>query len=270
MLNRFKILSVVGLLLLFGCNPKGTEGDGGLVQVDDEVLMDALALIDSKQISTFYTKASVNFQDSSRNVNFKTSIRSILDSIVNLDVKYAAIPIVNAVVTQDSLKVVNRRDKCRVLNSITALRDQFGMEFSLNDLEDVLLGRVLFFNKEKEYHQLEDDKAYVLSTHSKKEIKKLAKDGGDELVIRYFLAKEKTHLSQVIIESIADKAIIVLEYKGYEKVGEELLPTGLKIDIKIGDKKPIHFDMDYSKTRINEAEDIYFVIPEDYGDCTTN
>ena len=40
-----------------------------------------------------------------------------------------------------------------------------------------------------------------------------------------------------------------------------------KIDIKIGSRAPMYFEMDYSKTRINETEEIYFVIPEGYENC---
>lgn len=266
-MRRIDLLIVSIVFILVSCHNKGKEGSGKLENKDIEELVAALTEMHVSDISTFYTKASTNYTDSSRNVNFKTSIRSIQDSIVNVDIKYSAIPLVNAVVTVDSLKVVNRRDKCWILNSISALKEQFGMEFSLDDLEDLLLGRPLNFDPVVEYHQLEDDNFYVLSSHSKKEIKKIAKDKEEALVIRYFISPDLQQLKRVIVESTKDEAIIVVEYKGYELVGKTLLPIGLKVDIKIGSRAPMYFEMDYSKTRINEKEDIYFVIPDGYENC---
>lgn len=259
---------VIMLLALVSCNPKGANIGGGLVEKDAEELRAAMIAMSDKPIRTFYTKASTNFVDSSRSVNFKTSIRSIIDSISNMDIKYASIPLVNAVVTNDSLKVVNRRDKCWVLNSIEALKQQFGMEFTLNDLEDLLLGSPLGFTHDKTYHQLEDQNYYVLSSHSKKEIKKVAKDGDKTIIVRYFLTSEM-QLKRIVIESTKDDAIIAIEYKGHELIQDVLIPTGMTIDIKIGKKQPINFEMEYSKSRINEAEEIFFVIPEDYEKCDT-
>ncbi len=268
-MRRSDLIILLITLVLFSCNRKGKDGVVKLENKDISELTGALNRISTDEITTFYTKASTNYSDSSRNVNFKTSIRAILDSIVNIDIKYSAIPLVNAVVTADSLKVVNRRDKCRVLNSISALKEQFGIEFTLNDFEDLLLGKPINFAPDKTYYQLEDEQYYVVCTHSKKDFKKIAKDKNEAVVIRYFLSSELDHIRRVVIESTLDDAIIVIEYKGFERIGERLLPTGLTIDIKIGEKAPLFFEMDYSKTRVNEAEEIYFVIPEGYEDCST-
>jgi hypothetical protein len=140
----------------------------------------------------------------------------------------------------------------------------------LNDLEDVLIGRPFGFDPKREYYQLDGGSAYVLSTHSKKDLKRIEKDGEEAIMIRYFLNKERNELKQVIVESTKEQATIVIDYMEWEAINELRVPVGFIMNIKMAKKKPIKIEMTYSKTRLNEQEEIYFVIPEDYENCMDN
>jgi calcineurin-like phosphoesterase family protein len=260
-------IAIISLVFLASCGTGKKVIESSATNAETAALVEDLKRIDDQEIRSFFTKASTNYKDSSRNVNFKTSIRSVLDSIINFDIKYAAIPLVNAVATKDSLKVVNRRDKCWILSDISGLREQFGVDFSLNDLEDVLIGRPFGFDINKDYFQFDGGAGYVLSTHTKKEIKRIEKEGEEAILVRYFLNKDRNELKQVIVESTKEKATIVIDYPEWETIGDIRVPLGFLMDIKIDKKKPIKIEMTYSKTRLNESEEIYFVIPEDYENC---
>ena len=72
-------------------------------------VMDSLSAI---RPNSFYTKIKCHFSDTNRRISFKTSIRSIRDSIINPIITYAGIPIVNSIIRRDSLFISNRKDKC--------------------------------------------------------------------------------------------------------------------------------------------------------------
>ena len=106
-----------------GCAKKTTQhviSTEKLPKIKDKELIAVLDSLHQIKVKTFYTKLSVDYKDTTRDVSFKTSIKNVTDSAVNAIITYARIPIVTAMVTTDSVLVVNKNDKCYTKASLSS------------------------------------------------------------------------------------------------------------------------------------------------------
>lgn len=251
-------------------------------------VMDSLSAI---RPNSFYTKIKCHFSDTNRRISFKTSIRAIRDSIINPIITYAGIPIVNSIIRRDSLFISNRKDKCVIRATMGYIKESFGVDFDYRNIEELLLGLPVAYDTTQKYFQINDPYNYIISSHRKRIIKKENKnkhdkdginlhprrngndnnndqEGEDNVMIRYFIHPSLKSISRLVIDSPDDTTHISVDYIDRDTVDTYLLPKEVVIDI-VTARNHIVLTMDYDKTEINTPQEIYFVIPEEYGDCSS-
>lgn len=247
-------------------------------------VMDSLSVI---RPNSFYTKIKCHFSDTNRRVSFKTSIRAVKDSIINPIITYAGIPIVNSIIRRDSLFITNRKDKCAIRTTMNYIKESFGVDFDYRNIEELLLGLPVAYDTAQKYFQINDPYNYIISSHRKRVIRKENKNkhdkdginmhqrrndnddsGEDNVMIRYFIHPSLKSISRLVIDSPDDTTHISVDYIDRDTVGTYLLPKEVIIDI-VTARNHIVLTMDYDKTEINTPQEIYFVIPEEYGDCNS-
>ena len=137
MIRSTKLLLAAGILLVTSCAKKLTEGDKQrLPRKKTQELVDLMDSLSYLKPQFFYTKIATDFSDTNTNISFKTSVRMVKDSAINTLITYANIPIVNAMITNDSVTVVNKRDKCVILQSLSYIKDNFGVDFNYKNIEE--------------------------------------------------------------------------------------------------------------------------------------
>ncbi len=257
---------ILSILILTSCGTK-VVGDGvKLDRVKDTDITSVLDSLSSMEYSYFYSKLSTKYQDSSQNVSFKTSIRITRDSAVNALVTFARFPVVNAIVTKDSVQVTDKQKKCYSAESLSFLKESFGFDFSYSNVEEILVGMPVGYNRSEKYFRVDDPFNYTVSSHSKRDIKKNERKDGREIITYYTLTDDLKQLKQIVIESPLDSTLIKLDYKSYEVVDTYVMPYEVNVSIE-SPRKSISIELEYKKTRLNEAEPIYFTIPEGYEQC---
>lgn len=252
-------------------------------------VMDSLSVV---RPNSFYTKIKCHFSDTNRRISFKTSIRSIKDSIINPIITYAGIPIVNSIIRRDSLFITNRKDKCAIRTTMNYIKESFGVDFDYRNIEELLLGLPVAYDTTQKYFQINDPYNYIISSHRKRVIRKETKNkhekekekennnprrernGNDNnneedaVMIRYFIHPSLKSISRLVIDSPSDTTHISVDYINRDTVDTYLLPKEMIIDI-VTARNHIVLTMDYDKTEVNTPQEIYFVIPEEYGDCNS-
>lgn len=248
-------------------------------------VMDSLSAI---RPNSFYTKIKCHFSDTNRRISFKTSIRSIKDSIINPIITYAGIPIVNSIIRRDSLFISNRKDKCAIRTNMSYIKESFGVDFDYRNIEELLLGLPVAYDTTQKYFQINDPYNYIISSHRKRIIRKenknkhdkdginlhprrnenMEEESEDNVMIRYFIHPSLKSISRLVIDSPEDTTHISVDYIDRDTVGTYLLPKEVIIDI-VTARNHIVLTMDYDKTEINTPQEIYFVIPEEYGNCNS-
>lgn len=258
-------LMVLGMVVFTSCKtPKEVE-DPEQGTVAREELVSALDSLSNTSFETYYSKISTSFKDSSRSLSFKTSTWMIADSAANFLITFARFPVVSALVTTDSVTVVNRREKCYTYASLDILSEQFGTELTLDNLQDILLGIPTNFDGDKTYYQ-PDDNGLTLCTHGKKDIEQVKLEGSDEIITYYTLNEELSNLEQMTLVSFKDSTEINLVYKERVIVDGFNSPQFVTVHIT-APNQDISVELEYNKIRANQPEEIQFVIPDSYGEC---
>lgn len=263
---NFKIgLIALGVLTFASCKTPKNVQDAEQGPVASEELVHVLDSLSKTSFGSYYSKIATSYADSSRSISFKTSTWMIEDSVSNFLISYARFPVVSALVTNDSLTVVNRREKCYQFATLDALSEQFGTELTLNNLQDILLGIPTNFDPEKTYYQTSEN-SLTLCTHGLKDIEQARLEGSDELITYYDLNESLDELKGMTLVSLKDTTEINLTYNTREVIDGLNSPTSVTVVIT-SPKQTIAVALEYAKIRANQSEEIQFVIPESYDEC---
>ncbi len=254
---------------LSSCSPKvGSDVMNGdkLPKIKDKELVDRLDSLSKIEPKTFYSKLDINYKDSTTDISFKTSLKIVADSAISAIITYARIPIVTAMVTKDTITVVNKREKCYTVQSLDYLKSTFGVDFTYENMEELFLGKPLDYNINQKYFVEHDPYHYSISTHKKRDKKRMDRRPKEDIVLNYILSDDAKFLQQTMIKSPSDSTEITVIYEERQNVNGMNVPKVVHMHIKAKDKG-IYIKMDYEKVEINEPQELIIVIPEKYEKC---
>lgn len=261
MRNWIKTLSFVLMTVaVFSCGTKKTSGgQDKLPKLKEDKLVAVLDSIHRSSPVFFSARIDTKYSDKNQNLSFKTSLKINSDTATHALISYAGIPVITAMVTPDSVKVSNKREKCYMLQDLNFFKEQFGIDFSYLNLEELLLGRPLNFSSKQTYYLMDDPYNYILSTQKER------KDEG-KLLVSYLLTPDLKHLQRVEITSFKDEVEIVVNYSTYVDDRDFSSPKTVYVGIK-SPKNKISIAMTYDKIELNVPKEMVIVIPESYEKC---
>ncbi len=268
MTRNIKILFVIFILgFTYSCAKKNTpENLVKLERKKDKELLDVMDSLKTIQPRTFYSKIATKYKDTTQSIGFKTSMRMVQDSAMNFIITYLGIAVANSVITNDTLTVVNKKDKCFIIQDLKYIKENFGVDFTFTNLEELFLGRPLDYDPEVKYFQINDNFNYIISSHRKRAAKKIDKKDLEEIVIKYYLRDDLKGIKRTIVESPSDSTTINIYYKEHQLVDNYLVPKEVYVTIS-GPNNNIVLELNYEKVAINEEQTLFLVIPEGYEAC---
>lgn len=273
MIRSIKFYALCGtLLLLASCAKKLTEVEKEkLPRKKTQELLEVMDSLSHRKPGFFYTKISTDFADTNRSISFKTSIRMVKDSAINTLITYAKIPVVNSIITTDTVTIVNKRDKCYIIQSLSYIKENFGIDFNYRNLEELILGLPLDYDTTQKYFQINDPFNYTISSHKKRDIKKLERldrhePEKEDIIIKYYLSDDAHGLKGMYIESPTDSTTIKVDYLTREMVQNYNIPKLVNIVIT-SPRNQMRIAMDYDKAEIDQPQPLFLVIPEGYEKC---
>lgn len=242
-----------------------------LPKIKDKELLDRIDSLSHKEPQTFYSKLNVTYKDLSKpddqsEISLKTSIKIVSDSAVSAIITYAKIPVVTALVTQDTLSVVNKRDRCYTVASLAYLKELFGVDFSYENIEEILYGKPLDYQLSQKYFVDNDPFHYSVSTHKKRDRKKPDRKQKDDLMIQYQLTDDAKALKQTRIWSLEDTTEVNVIYLERQQINGFDLPVKVQIHIKTPNKA-VTLTLTYDRVEVNEPQELIIVIPDSYEKC---
>lgn len=242
-----------------------------LPKIKDKELLDRIDSLSSIEPKTFYSKLNVTYKDLTKpdaenEISLKTSIKVVSDSAVSAIITYAKIPVVTALVTQDTLSVVNKRDRCYTIASLDYLKELFGVDFTYENLEEIIYGKPLDYQLTQKYFVDNDPFHYSISTHKKRDRKKPDRKQRDDLMIQYHLTTDAKALKQTRIWSVEDSTEVSVIYQERQMVNGLDLPLKVEINIKTP-KKTLLLTLLYDRIEVDEPQELIIVIPDSYEKC---
>jgi hypothetical protein len=261
------VISIVLGLLFTACGSAKTLEE--LVKLERRKTNEMLFVLDSialRKPDFFYSKLDTRYKDTNRQISFKTSLRMVKDSAINMLITYSRIPILNSIVSKDTLTIVNKKDKCFIREDLSYLKETFGIDFAYNNLEEIFLGLPLDYDLEQKYFQIHDPHQYIISSHRKHKIKRNEKKVREDLAIKYFLNNEFNHLKGLEIISPSDSTEIRVVYKSREMVNGYSIPKEVEMKV-LTPRNNIFIELTYEKVEINIRQPLILIIPEGYEKC---
>jgi len=255
--------------LIFSCSPK-VLGEN-IAKLERKKTVELISVLDSLSLlrpQTLYTKIGTKYRDTTQDVSFKTSVRMIRDSAMSALITFASLPIFNSILTPDSLTILNKRAKCFTKSKLSYIKENFGIAFDYRNVEELILGMPLAYEKEQKYFQIHDPHNYIISSHRRREIRRSDKKEKlqDDVIFKYFLRDDLKGLKRMEVESKIDSATVEVNYISRQMVENIAVPNEVNIRI-FTPRNSIEIWMNYDKVEINVPQQLFLVIPEGYGVC---
>lgn len=215
----------------------------------------------SSKLDAKLTTANENNQD------FKSSIRIRKDSAIWTSVKVMSIPVATSVISTDSVKaLVKQPNKRYLLTEIDYLQKKFNISADYFTLQDLLSGRPIMLNKDKQYVVMCIDNELWLMSHTEKEAEKAMRkpNEADEYIIKYKINKETFLVEKIDATRINDFSRIIVNYDQFETIEEQSIPTKTSAYF-YSVKDTVQIDFSSSKIKLNEPFEMPFNITDSYA-----
>ncbi len=188
------------------------------------------------------------------------------DSALNILITYARIPIYNTLITKDSITIIDKREKCVLIESLEYFRKRFKVDVAYHNAEELFFGAPINFNSNKKYYKIDDPYNYIICSHKPSEIRKNIRKDKREIISYYTLSDDLKYLKEQRILSPLDTTSVTIYYKERSIIDGYLLPKKVEVFI-YSSTDTMEMKMEYKKRRINSLEPIHYVIPEKYDTC---
>lgn len=199
----------------------------------------------------FQTKFSAKVETEDANLSLKGQLRMKNDSIVWLSVALpVGLEVVRAMITRDSVFVINRTEKTYIKESIKNFKQLPSPIADLKFIQAILVGNDITLNNGEKYHSEIVDELYKLQTI--KEINKIL-----------LVQPENFRIKKCDLQEISgNERKIELKYDDFENHEGGVLPTD--IDLTISEKPKFNISISYSSILLNAKQDYRFSIPKKF------
>jgi hypothetical protein len=271
MLNKVATIIFLSLFLLVGCKTGKVGGTADCPKKDAEELITLLKSKSETKFTFYYSKISCKVIDSEKSQSFKTTLKMQPDSALSGVLKVAGIIGAAYLADQDTVAFTNKLKKCYFKKDYQILADQFGMDLNYKLLEDMILGKPFGLTDSTQLYPKKDDSLYVLASHDKKMMKKLAENNlsdteSSELFIQYKLDCGTLKLAQIEINAPAMLTHIIINYIERQEIEGSDLPKQTVIKIE-NPKDTTIINLNYGKPTLNSKKSVKINIPSSYSEC---
>jgi hypothetical protein len=221
------------------------------------VIQDLMSKLNSNRIvnfKTFSAKVKVNYRDKEgEQPELTVFIRMQKDSIIWISVNatifsYEALRVL---ITPDSVKVLNKKDKIVQLRSVNYLQDLTDLPFDFHTLQDLLLGNPVYLDSNVVSYK-KNDQSIALMNVGLLFKHLLTITNGD-----YLLQHSKLDDVDPLRNRTAD-----LTYTGYENANGVKFATERRVSVS--EKSKLDVDMNFKQYSFNETLSYPFNIPKNF------
>ncbi|MEM1326408.1 MAG: DUF4292 domain-containing protein [Bacteroidota bacterium] len=246
---RYLLFSLSILLLFAQC--KGTRQlTNGKQAMTANVLKKQLI---ENQVSAqwFSANARIGVNGGGFSQSGNASIRIRKDSVIWVSVKKLGFEVARALITKDSVHVLDRFNRQYISNDLNFLIEEYQLPASLETLQAILLGNPVFFGL-SELNLSENEATYMLST------------AGNQRGI-YTLDKTDFRLQQMELIDQGEDMKLSIDLKDYQPLADGQLFSYIRqfnaSNPSTGDAK---MSIEYQQVTINEPKTIRFSVPDRY------
>lgn len=285
---------MLSLFLATGCKTKRALERSPLLPLSEKAILEQMEA-NAFRFETLSAKLSANVNTSDENGSFKINLRMRADSAIWMSITPAlGIEAARAIVSQDSLKFIDKLNDKFFLGDYLILDSLFGYAAEYSFLENLLVGNPIEVSEEEKYVSVVDDLFYVIQTKNPRKVRKAldlalkpTRDSLDaevvkekklmkaaekfeeeELVIkRYYVRANDFRVERCIVEDLLTRRSIRVDYEEFEMI--DGISFAKEISISIATPKDTgRFELSYSRIKTNDIQSYPFKVPVKYEPIT--
>jgi len=249
--NILSIIVIICISLLFtSCASNKNAVNNNLHEISANRLIREVET-NNFAFDEFQTKFSAKVETEDANLSLKGQLRMKNDSVIWLSISLpVGLEVVRAMITNDSVFVINRTDKTYYKESIKNFKQIPTFMAELAYIQAIFVGNDITLKNGDKYQSSIYDEIYKLQTIN--DITKTLLIYPDNFRIKKCLFDENS----------AQGRKIELSYKNYEVYNEKMLPTEMELTITKNPK--FNISISYSNISINIKQDYKFSIPKKF------
>jgi hypothetical protein len=201
------------------------------------------------------TRTKIHYKDADRNISTSASIRIKKDSIIWMSLTpFLGIEVARAMITQDSMVLMNRLTREYIVYDFNSLSEKFQFEISYDLVQSMILGNMPF--EYQELNEIVSSKKYYIV----KQIK-------GPYSIENYINKEWMKLQKVEVSEESKKNRMILEFDSHRQVETFSIPfhSLISLDYEQGNEiNSTEINIKHGHAELASALRFPFEIPSRY------
>jgi hypothetical protein len=249
-----------------GCRTKRSIIKEPIKEYGEEFLLERLAESELR-FDWLSAKLKIGYTKDKTTTDFKGQLRMRKDSVIWVSFSPAlGIEVARLMITQDSIKYLNRLDKVYFKGDYDFVNRYLETEIDFDMLQAIIIGNDFQFYEKTTFKASYDNAEYKLSTTSRRKLKRFVEEVVDEkpvLIQNIWLHPENFKITSVDIKEYGkEHKKLEANYSHFIPLKSMLFPSHLIFDITSDNN--INIGIEFSKTKIDEATSFPFTIPAKY------
>ncbi len=184
------------------------------------------------------------------NIGLKGQLRMQNDSViwVSLSLKLG-IEMARVMITEDSVKFINRTEKTYFAESIENLQSRLPSEVTITSLQNLLVGNDIQFKDDEKFKVTIEDNSYKLTS--------------DKNTFWVMPKAFKVKKYELLSSTANSQRPIIINYDNFQNINGKLLPT--KIILNANEEFDLNIEIDYSEIKVGENPEFPFNISKKYS-----
>lgn len=214
---------------------------------------------------TFTAKASVKTIIGDQENSFNINLRLYTDSAIWISISpLLGIEVARVLVTRDSVKYLDRLNKKYSVSDFQFLNDLLQVNVDFDIIQGVLTGNLFAYKKNKFNSVYIEEKYYILSTLSKRQLKRSLEDVdiSKPIVQDLWVDGSNYRITKLNVQDQRLNKSLLTDYSDHRQTEGGLFPFQSKTLIIAG--KTLKIDIEYQKINLNTEIDFPFNIPGGY------
>lgn len=198
----------------------------------------------------FGAKAKIRFESEKEKASFTALIRMKKDSLIWITLKKMNVEGARVQISPEFIEILDHQKYSYTKKPFRYLKDEFGLELSFQELQDLIVGNPILYEKESLISVVLENQNVLKTPESQKNVLKLF------LNPSFFLLNE--------LRGSMNNNSISIAYSDYEMINQEQIPATKDIYIDSDGVGHISLKMTLSSIVLDQSQKMNFEIPNSY------
>ena len=267
--NSFKKILFVAFLRVaaIACTTPRSIIKAPLKSQGESYLLEKMSAAETK-FTSLNTRINITLVDEKKSkTNLNGQLRILKDSIIWISLSPAlGIEAARLVLTQDSIKFINRLDKTYFVGDFNFVNQIFGTTLDFDMVQAIITGNDMENYDKENFRGSIDQLEYKLSATNRLKRKKILKqtDTPNVLVQNIWLDPSTFKITRINLKEFNNENIkLQATYSDFETINNQLIPQSIQFELHGGKKLNLFFN--YSKIEIDNRLSFPFKVPDSFN-----